>query len=93
MSDRELYNQAAYLDQARELRRMAAQVRDLRAREILIGAAEGYERMAAWLGAPGQQNLSGNGPIKARMASKFRRAWSDLLGLRTCCRHAEQDCQ
>jgi hypothetical protein len=89
MSDREIYSQTAYLDRAKELRWTAAQVRDLRAREILIGAAEGYERMATRLGEPGQQNLARiTGPIEARMTSRWR-AWLDFLGLRRRCGQAE----
>lgn len=49
---KEMYNQTAYLDRAKELRDTAEATPDARAREYLIRAAEAYERLA-------RQELSG----------------------------------
>lgn len=81
MSTTDMGIESGYLDRAKNLRATAAEVLDLRVREALISSAERYERMARWLTEPGQRKpASDTGPIKAAIASKFRRAWFDLLG-------------
>lgn len=44
-----MYGQNEFLDRAKKLRDTAAEVRELAVREVLIGSAEAYERMAARL--------------------------------------------
>jgi hypothetical protein len=58
-----MYGQTEYLDRAKKLRDTAAEVRELAVREVLIGSAEAYERMAAWLVETGQHDSARAFPI------------------------------
>lgn len=90
MSTTDMGIETDYLDRAKNLRATAADVLDLRVREALISSAERYERMATWLTEPGRQNSARDAePIKAAVRSRCRRAWFDLLFLRTLCGQAE----